>query len=162
MTAQIHEGLLYDGDNTSMAFCPPLPEGHPRIKRLSDEEEMDKGVYGIIFSTACWRQYVGTWEIRDGRFYLVALTGRYVLVGKEPLFADWFSGTLRIPKGEVVEYVHMGFGSVFEQEIHVKVKHGIVTKTQTIDNRGRKHDKWQQGWDNLPGTENRFPGNNQL
>ncbi|MGI0015521.1 MAG: hypothetical protein ACREBU_19060, partial [Nitrososphaera sp.] len=38
MTAQIHEKLIIDGEKTSMAFCPPLPIGHPRIVAVSDDE----------------------------------------------------------------------------------------------------------------------------
>ena len=38
MTAQVHETLIYDGNETSMAFCPPLPENNPRVKMLTDEE----------------------------------------------------------------------------------------------------------------------------
>jgi hypothetical protein len=164
MTAQIHEQLIYNGDQTSMAFCPPLPENNPCIRELSDEEiERGEGGGGpFIFSTACWRQYVGTWEIKDGRFYLVGIEGRYRLEGDEPLFADWFTGVLRIPRGEMLQYVHMGYGSVFEEEVHVKVEQGVVTETKVIDNRGKKHDEWRLGWENLPGHENRFPGDDEV
>lgn len=161
MTAQVHERLIYDGDETSMAFCPPLPDNHPRIKALSDEEVETGDTEGIMFSTACWRQYVGTWELKEGRFYLIGLEGRYKLEGDEPLLADWFTGILRIPKGEMVQYVHMGFGSVFEQETHIKIEKGVVTKTRTVDNRGKKHDEGSLGWRNLPGMENRFPGDDE-
>lgn len=44
MTAQLHEKLLYEGEATSMAFCPPLPESHPRIVVLSEEEVRDGNV----------------------------------------------------------------------------------------------------------------------
>ncbi len=162
MTAQIHETLIYDGNETSMAFCPPLPEDNPRIKRLTDEEIKANDVDSIIFSTACWREYVGTWEIKEGRFYLVRLEGRYRLNGSEPLFADWFTGVLRIPRGEMIRYVHMGYGSVFEEEAHVKVEQGIVTKTKLVDNRGKRHDERRLAWDNLPGHENRFPGDDEM
>jgi len=162
MTAQIHESLIYDGDNTSMAFCPPLPENNPRVIELSYEEIQDGDAGGIIFSTACWREYVGTWEIKDGRFYLVGLEGRYRLNGDEPLFADWFTGVLRIPRGEMIVYVHMGYGSVFEEEVHVKIEQGVVTQTRVVDNRGKKHDERQLGSENLPGRENRFPGDDEI
>lgn len=162
MTAQIHEILIYDGNETSMAFCPPLAEDNPRIKRLTDEEFKEDGLGGIIFSTACWRGYKGTWEIKEDRFYLVGLKGRYRLTGSEPLFADWFTGVLRIPRGEMILYVHMGYGSVFEEELHVKVEQGIVTATKVIDNRGKKHDEGRLEWENLPGHENRFPGDDEM
>ena len=162
MTAQVHETLIYDGNETSMAFCPPLPENNPRVKMLTDEEIEEDDASGIVFSTACWRQYIGTWEIKGGRFYLKGIEGRYQLGGSEPLFADWFTGVLRIPRGEMLQYVHMGYGSVFEEEVHVKIEQGVVTDTKVIDNRGKKHDEGRLGWQNLPGNENRFPGDDEM
>jgi len=105
---------------------------------------------------------VGTWEIRDGRFYLVALRGRYRLTPGGPLWADWFTGVIRIPRGELLQYVHMGFGSVYEQELHIKVEHGVVVASRWIDNRGTAHDPWELGRRNLPGGENAFPGDDVL
>jgi len=167
MTAQTHELLIFEGEETSMAFCPPLPEKHPRIieihpgpflaptDKLRDEDRE-------LFSTACWRAYQGTWEIKDGRFFLIGLRGRFHLQGEEPLLADWFSGVIRIPKGKMLLYVHMGFGSVYEQEVHVKIERGLVMKSRVIDNRNKKHNEWELGEKNLPSRYNRFPGDDKL
>lgn len=163
MTAQIHECLILEGDETEMAFCPPIPEGHPRIVEIEYHNSSHQDVSdGILFSTACWRGYQGTWEIKDGRFLLVGLRGRLKLLGAEPLFADWFSGVLRIPKGEMLLYVHMGFGSVYEQEIHVKIERGLVVASRVIDNRGQNHNAGDLGWKNMPGGENRFQGDDEM
>jgi hypothetical protein len=162
MTAQIHERLIFDGLETSMAFCPPLPVGHPRLIELEPGEARHDASDSILFSTACWRGYQGTWEIKDGKFYLVGLRGRFRLQGEEPLLADWFSGVLRIPRGELLQYVHMGFGSVYEEEVHVKIERGQVIASRVINNRGKKHDGRELGWQNLPGGENRFPGDDEL
>lgn len=159
MTAQVHENLILDGEKTSMAFCPPLPENDPRVTKLKDDE-IDDG--GIIFSTACWRQYIGTWEIKDNKFYLVSLNGRYKISENTPILADWFTGTLRIPQGEMLHYVHMGYGSVFERELHIKIENGIVTKSKTIDNRDKDVNEGELGWKNLPGFENIFDGDDEL
>jgi hypothetical protein len=165
MTAQIGEALMNEGEPTWMAFCPPIPEAHPRIIALSDEDIENlirNGTSSILFSTACWRRYRGTWEIRDGRFYLVELIGRFQLRGDDPLFADWFTGVLRIPQGELLEYVHMGFGSVYERELHIKIENGIVTASQVHDNREASRDPWELRQRNLPGGENHFPGDDEL
>ena len=135
-----------------MNYCPPIPK-HPSIVEVEVEKE--------YVCTACWRGYVGTWEIKEGRFYLVNLNGRFVLEGG-PLFAYWFTGVLRIPKGKLLRYVHMGFGSVFEEELHIKIEKGIVTNTRTIDNCNKEHDLCALKWANLPGGENRFPGDDEL
>lgn len=161
MTAQIHEEVIYDGEKTSMAFCPPIPGDHPRIVKVDPREAVRTGGGCEIFSTACWRGYLGTWEIRDGRFYLRKLRGMYEVRGREPILADWFTGVLRIPRGELLHYVHMGFGSVYEEEVHVKVERGVVTSTRVVDNRGQAFDSWELGLRNLPGGENRFPGDDE-
>ena len=152
MTAQIHETLILDGKKKSMAFCPPLPEDHPRIIRKEVQS----------WSTDNWRGYRGSWEIKDGRFYLTSLTGNHKLTGDKPLFADWFTGTLRIPGGELLEYVHMGFGSVFEQELHIHIRAGEVTASHVIDNRGKEHDRGNLTRQNMPGLENKFPGDDDF
>jgi hypothetical protein len=162
MTAQCHENLILNGEETSMAFCPPLPENHPRLIELSNEEANKEDIDSIIFSTACWRQYIGTWMVEDEKFYLVSLLGRYKIVGDEPILADWFTGVLRIPKGELLHYVHMGFGSVYEQEIHIKIEQGIVTASRITDNRNKDFSESNLSMKNLPGFENNFPGDEDL
>lgn len=141
-----------------MAFCPPIPPDHPRVRK----EKLEDCAEIILRSTACWRGYQGTWEIREGKFYLAGIRGQFSLSEGEPLFADWFSGVLRIPKGQRLHYVHMGFGSVFEEEIHIKIEQGLVTAQTTIDNRNQSHNPTDLGWQNLPGRENRFPGDDAL
>jgi len=54
------------------------------------------------------------------------------LDGKEAIFADWFTGDLHILKGRLVDYVHVGFDSVYEQEIVLKVEQGVVIDTETV------------------------------
>lgn len=168
MTAQIHETLILDGKSTSMAFCPPLPDGHERLKVLTprelkamQEESRKSSAFSasaLIWSTACWRRYVGTWELRDKQFYLVSLMGEIALVGEEPIFADWFTGVLRIPQGKQLCYVHMGFGSVHEEELHIFIEKGRERGRRVVSNREKPSDARELGRKNLPGRENRFDG----
>lgn len=157
MTAQIHELLTIDGRKTSMAYCPPIPFDHPRILERDPSEPPGEGD-GIIYSTACWRGYQGSWKIENGKMYLTAIRGRFKFLGDDPIFADWFSGMLRIPRGELLHYVHMGFGSVYEEEEHIRIMQGNVVETRVIDNRGKPFDRRELGLQNLPGGENRFRG----
>lgn len=138
MTAQIHERIILHGEETTMVFCPLLPEHDPRIVELADDE-IDGD--SIIFSTACWRQYVGTWEIKDNKLYLSRLDGRFKLTSNTPIFANWFTGTLKIPQGEIREYVHMGYESVYEREVQIVIEKGIVLDSKTIHNRIEEADK---------------------
>ena len=162
MTAQIPEWLVLDGEETSMAFCPPLPDGHPRIFEPGPDEGSTDPADLILSSTACWRGYRGTWEIKDGLLYLIALRGRLRIREGDPILGDWFSGVLRVPRGEELLYVHMGFGSVYEEEVHIKIEKGRVVATRVLDNRGKTHDGEAIGWSNLPGDENKFPGDDEF
>ena len=160
MTAQIHEKLIVDGEPTTMDFCPPLPFGHPRLQEVDvkNYKPADQRESMIIFSTACWRGYQGTWEIREEKFTLTGVQGKFRLTGEEPLWADWFTGVLRVPVGARLRYVHMGFGSVYEQEKHIQVEKGVVVATRILDNRGKDWNKRDLAWENLPGNENHFDG----
>jgi hypothetical protein len=163
MTAQLQENLLYEGEQVFMSFCPPLPEDNPRLIKISPNEIDHNDPENILIgSTANWRGYIGSWEVKNGKFYLTDIRGKYRIIGKTPIFADWFSGIIRIPKGEELHYIHMGFGTIYEKEIHVKIEKGVVIKTKEIDNRGKKHDTLEIGWKNLPGFENRFDGDDEM
>lgn len=164
MTAQIHENLILDGHETSMASCPPLPEGHPQIV-IPGPDERAAGASledDILESTACWRGYQGTWEIRDGRFYLIDLRGRRrVRKGGGPLLADWFSGVLRVPHGETIPNGDPWFGDVHEQELRIRIERGIVVGTRVIDHRGTTSDRHVMGWCHPPGVEDPSPGDDE-
>ena len=78
------------------------------------------------------------------------------------MLADWFTGVVRVPRGKLLRYIHMGFGSVFEKELHLKIEKGRVTASRTIDNRGKEWDDYALTLENMPGGENRFPGDGEL
>jgi hypothetical protein len=136
VTAQIHEMLILDGEAASMMTCPPLPVGHPRIHVAGPPGSLaaKEGTPSFVFSTACWRGYVGTWEVRDGRLYLVKLQGRCEMSGEGPIPADWVSGWVRVPRGGLLEYVHMGFESVYEEELQIRFEGGVEVERRTVVN----------------------------
>lgn len=54
------------------------------------------------------------------------------------VFADWFSGRLIVPRGELLEYVHMGYMSTYEYERVIDLENGTVTfnheyKNETVE-----------------------------
>jgi hypothetical protein len=58
-----------------------------------------------------------------------------LLPGKKlPLKADWFSGVIRLPKGKELQYVHMGFGSIYERDHFIKIEEGKVVAEKIVDN----------------------------
>jgi hypothetical protein len=135
MTAQIAEKLLYQGERVAMCTNP-----------LNDYFVM--GGFNPRFestSTALWRGYVGSWEIVADRLYLVDLSGTLedgsdatletVFPGfPDRVFAHWYSGTVRIPQGKQLEYVHMGYASKFERDLFLDIERGVVVSTRVSQN----------------------------
>lgn len=136
MTAQVPERLLYRGRMLDLCDQPLYS-----WFRLSGQEETP---FVSTFS-ANWRGYVGTWEIRDDRLYLVTLMGllksgeRGSLEDLFPdypqrVFAHWYSGELRAPLGRLLKYVHMGYASEYERDLLLLVRRGVVLKTRVREN----------------------------
>ena len=91
--------------------------------------------------TALWRGYVGSWEIVDDRLYLVGIKGELEGGAEASLtsvfpdfpqrvFAHWFSGTIRIPQGKRLKYVHMGYGSTYERDLLLDVDRGVLVTSR--------------------------------
>jgi hypothetical protein len=132
MTAQFTEVLHYKGEQLSLR-THPLSAYFAQMGVFP--EFQDK-------STACWRRYVGHWEILLDRLYLVDISATYsdgldvtldsLFPGfEERVFAHWYSGVLIIPQGKMTKYVHMGYLSRYERELFIAVENGVVVDTQT-------------------------------
>ncbi|MHC4700880.1 MAG: hypothetical protein ACYTFQ_09920 [Planctomycetota bacterium] len=140
-TAQIPEKLLYKGKEYRLTSLP--------LEKYFDAER-GKPKQLRPTSTACWRGYVGTWEVTDKTLYLKSL-GRYRGGGsyeeipfsvcfkdrKPPIMADWFTGALRLPQGKMLRYVHMDFESIYEKDLYIGIRKGKVVSETLIDNKGK-------------------------
>ncbi len=140
MTAQIGENLIYQGQEVSMCTEPlgdyfALGGEHPDFADTC---------------TALWRGYVGTWEIIEDRLYLINLSATLrdgtdvtletIFPGyPDRVFAHWYSGTLRIPQGKMLEYEHMGYASRYERDLMLKINKGVITET-TVRHNGTSDD----------------------
>jgi hypothetical protein len=127
MTAQVSEALRYEGQDSCMLSLPledyfSMSGHHPKFR---------------FTHTGNWRGYVGSWEIRNGRLYLIELRGTledgtevtldtlFPGFGKR-VFAHWFSGTLRVAQGDVVHYEHSGFARRYAIELFLQLEQGVV------------------------------------
>jgi hypothetical protein len=131
LTAQFPERLTYRGEKMDM-YTEPL------------REYLAKSGAKLRFqanSSALWRGYMGRWEIVDGQLYLIGLEGALENGAKASLstvfpnasdrvLAHWYSGTLRIPKGTQLKYIHMGYGSIFEYDLFLEVLQGHLVATR--------------------------------
>ncbi len=134
-TAQFPDELKYGGKNYSI-FSNPL---EPYLKKYPERRPAKDT------NSALHRGYVASWEIKDGRLFLTDV--QIEVYGKEPsdedtwtsamsklfpahqmVFAEWFTGQIVIPRGELVNYVHLEYASEFSGYWIVWVKEGRVTK----------------------------------
>jgi hypothetical protein len=102
----------------------------------------------VIWSSN-WRGYIATWAIEEGQLVLLDATTRLpggrpsaerVVSIREALFpsqprvvADWYTGALIIPDGELVDYVHMGYGSSYDHYQVIRVVAGEVIEHLSLD-----------------------------
>ena len=52
---------------------------------------------------------------------------------QDGVLANWFSGKLRVPAGNMTQYEHFSYNSRFEKEIIITVDKGQVIKMVTLD-----------------------------
>lgn len=136
MTAQVSEALIYEGEKVDM-FSQPLADYFKlsgQIPQFAD------------WGTACQRGYVGTWELSNGRLYLIRIavmtesgeTANYLNTlfpgFPDRVFAHWYSDTLRLPQGQLLEYVHHGYASEYERDLFIEFENGVVVRTYTREN----------------------------
>ena len=107
-----------------------------------------------FMSSANWRGYLGTWEIRGNRLYLIKIRAsvesedgnRYASLGDlfpgfpKRVFAHWYSGTLQIPQGDEIQTDYDSFESLFERDLLIEIENGVVMKTTIKHNGGEPDD----------------------
>lgn len=142
-TAQVADKIIYNGKEY-MLHSNPMEEYF--------EKNPDKKPKSEIMSTGLWRGYIATFEISDNSLYLKDIQ---ILVNKETkdksfetgwksvlsqvvpdnkkLKIDWFSGILVLPSGKVVNYVHMGYGSTYENYILLEMDKGDFKRSKEFD-----------------------------
>ena len=140
MTAQFREVLFYKGEKMGMAEEPLRP-----YLNTSEDITLRSNC------SACWRGYVGNWEIIDDKLYLTDLKFGFnekedlemsdLFPGQSKVFAEWYSGEIRIPTGKMLEYIHMGYGSIYEKDIYLEIEEGCLIGEREEDNRA-KHRKY--------------------
>ena len=133
MTIQAGDILSYNGEKTTIVTEPLKPY----LESRSD-------ISFIFKSTALVRGYIGTWKIKNKKLFLVSLIGfiennekvdlNYLFPNKKEVFADWFSGDIRIPEGELLKKINLGYASVFEKDRILSFKEGIIIGETVKDN----------------------------
>ena len=105
--------------------------------------ETREDVSFILKSTAIVRGYIGNWEIKNNKLFLISLLGfienqeqvdlNFLFPDKNEVFADWFTGDIRIPQGKMLKKVNLGYESIFEKNRILRFKEGVFTN-ETVEN----------------------------
>lgn len=172
-TGQAGDILIRNGD-TLVLFSNPL-ETYPNIKsirtKLFGEEKLS-------WNTSCWRGYRAEWILEDDTLYLQKiyscdypndtvqsdlneLFGKDCICGK--VAATWVNQELYVQIGKCLLYVHSGYESIYEKEIGLDIKYGILINEKIYDNTGTHISKYYQNselleeelirkicWNNVP------------
>jgi len=137
MSAQFPEVLIFRNENLALCSDPLAAYLKSSGGELPD----------LHRTTALDRGYIGEWEIVDDRLFIVNLRGEYaddmshhltladVFPGAQgPVFAAWYSGTLRCPRGKQLKYVHFGWGAVYEQDLFLEIEQGMLKSERVVTN----------------------------
>ena len=57
----------------------------------------------------------------------------YLFLNKNEVFADWFTGDIRIPQSKMLKKVNLGYESIFEKNRIHQFREGVF-KNETVEN----------------------------
>lgn len=137
-TAQYPDEIIYNGKEYNL---------HSNPLEAYFEKNPDKRPKGGVMSTALWRGYVATFEVKDNQLFLKDIEIEYhdttskesypykwrsvimkVFPDQKDIKIDWLTGLLVIPYGKLVNYVHMGYGSTYKNYILLEIDKGDLKK----------------------------------
>ncbi|MBC5621582.1 hypothetical protein [Butyricimonas hominis] len=147
-TGQAGEVIIIGQDTLQLLSCPIEVDSVLSLKVSTCADRCGS-------STGCWRGYIGWWRLENGTLYLEKLVkedrdslGREILIDTKDIFdaynrdgkivASWFTGGLRVVKGECISYTHMDFWRDYEEEWIYRVEQGKVVSRQVYHNVSRK------------------------
>ena len=150
-TAQASDLLIVGGKEFSLNTNPL--ENQLQKKQWRPPEN-------AVITSANWRGYIATWEIKDGSLFLKDVTigvsdsknrrdyvrksiTRDLYPGASEVFADWYTGALIIPDGKMTHYVHMGYGSSFDHYQVFRVRAGKVVEHLSMT--GAEFEAYKEG-----------------
>ena len=110
-----------------------MREARLNVRRVSQEPNFERGFEG---------------GLESDRLYLVKLKGTSrteagwidrTLADLFPdypdgVFAHWFTGELRCPQGELIQYTHGGYASMYEMDLFLAIQQGQLTGERLVVN----------------------------
>jgi hypothetical protein len=137
MTAQIPDILLFNGEELPLA-------SEPLRSWLSEHPDLPPFMGG---GTSLMRGYRARWAIEGRCLMLLDIAARFESGAPvtlqdlfpmsnpgEPVFARWVQGHLRCNRGALLEYVHLGYASRYEEDVLFLVLAGSVHHVHYVEN----------------------------
>ena len=89
-----------------------------------------------IFTTACYRGYIATWQIENDKVYLVKVFGKYKMLIKEKIFASWLHTPLKInlTNEYLGHHISKPFCQISSKELFLNVSAGEIKNKELINN----------------------------
>jgi hypothetical protein len=151
-TAQYPDKIVYNGKEYRL-YSNPLESYF--------DKNPDKRPKGRVGSSALWRGYVATFEVRSNQLFLNNIEIQYrdtndkvsfntkwrsvideVFPDRKDIKIDWLTGILVIPYGKLVNYVHMGYGSTYKNYILLEIDKGDLKKKKHFNY--KKYQKFKK------------------
>ena len=146
MTMQRAELLFHNGAWQSLHSLPL----EPYFEQLGTRPNFTR------FLSSVGRGYVGYWVLEDQKLYLTeihqlgfekrpdgsaspgmvadpALLSAMFPDQDAPIFADWYSGELRCPEGDIVATGRGKFGDLYERYLVLSIERGVVNHEELVD-----------------------------
>lgn len=157
-TAQAGDRLIWNGDTLNI-FSNPL-------ELRNDIDSLRSKLFGKKengFNTGCWRGYIAEWTIIENEIYLTNITScinNYstksdlgAVFGAEyengKVKANWMTGKIIIPKGEIIHEINDAYSSIYETELVLTFDNGILTDQKTYDNSKSYKSRLTENQDSL-------------
>lgn len=144
-TGQFPEKLILNGDTVDM-----MSEPLEAYLRLHEPRNDISPALGQPCHTGLWRGYVGYWEIKDNKLLLIdvyecgdkskSLKSKLFSDNDKEIFANWYSGELFIPKGNLIVDFQFAYEKIFEKELILKVENGVVKEYNEYSNGVEKNE----------------------
>jgi len=139
-TSQAPDKIIFNNKEYSL-LTNPL-EAYFKI----NPEKRPESTFSI---SSLWRGYVATFEIKNNRLYVSkieivnfdkendAIINSNIINDLFPneadRYLDWYNGILTVCYGEIIDYVHMGYESTYENYILIEITAGNYVKSKELN-----------------------------
>lgn len=152
-TAQVPDYLIIEKDTLEIQGNPL--EDYFKIHPIPDN-------LITLMSSSNWRGYVAYFKFLDGKLvvqniykggykeqdgksnYFLTSIYKEIFGSEENFECNYYSGLLICPSGEIVEYVHMGYSSLYENYNLFEIKNGINVKSKKMT--GEEFQSFKKGY----------------